>query len=53
MATVESKLEQPINSMEELANSKDVQLVLQYRTELTDRFLVSEIKCEFFAFELV
>ena len=48
-----SKLEQPINSMEELANSKDVQLVLQYRTELTDRFLVSEIKCEFFAFELV
>jgi len=36
-----SKLEQPINSIEELARSKDVQLVLQYRTELADRFLVS------------
>ena len=35
-----TKLEQPINSIEDLANSKDVQLVLQYRTELADRFLV-------------
>ena len=35
-----SKLEQPINSIEELARSKDVQLVIQYRTELADRFLV-------------
>ena len=36
------KLEPPINSMEELANSKDVQLILQFRTELADRYLVSK-----------
>ena len=37
-----SKLEQPINSIEELANSKDVTLLTQSETELTDRFLVRE-----------
>jgi len=37
-----SKLEQPINSIEELANSKDVTLLTQSETELTGRFLVRE-----------
>ena len=35
-----TKLEQPINSLEELANSKDVKLIAQLRFELTERFLV-------------
>jgi hypothetical protein len=35
-----SKLEQPINSLEELANSKDVQLLVQFKTEVADRFMV-------------
>ena len=35
-----TKLEQPINSLEELASSKDVTLLTQSDTELTNRFLV-------------
>ena len=35
-----TKLEQPINSLEELAFSKDVTLLTQSDTELTNRFLV-------------
>lgn len=38
-----SKLEQPINSLEELANSKDVQLLVQFKTEVADRFMVNTI----------
>jgi hypothetical protein len=35
-----SKLEQPINSLEELANSEDVQLILQFHSDIAERFLV-------------
>ena len=35
-----SKLEQPINSLEELANSQDVLLILQDRSDIADRFMV-------------
>ena len=35
-----SKLEQPINSMEELSRSKQVMIITQDRTELATRLLV-------------
>ena len=35
-----SKLEQPINSMEELSRSKQVMIITQDRTELSTRLLV-------------
>jgi hypothetical protein len=41
-----SKLEQPINSLEELANSKDVQLLVQFKTEVADRFMVSKLSTQ-------
>lgn len=36
-----SKLQQPINSIEELAASSDITLLTQSETELTNRFLVN------------
>ena len=38
-----AKLEPIINSLEELANSKDVQLIIQDRVDLALRFLESSI----------
>ena len=35
-----TKLEQPINTLEELANSKDVTLLIPDRVELAERLLV-------------
>ena len=35
-----SKLEQPINSMQELANSKDVMIAVIDRSELANRIMV-------------
>ena len=35
-----TKLDQPINSLEELANSNEITLLTQSETELTNRFLV-------------
>lgn len=35
-----AKLEPAINSLEELANSNEVKLLVQHRTELADRLLV-------------
>ena len=35
-----SKLEQPINTLDELANSQDVQLILQFGTEMGSKFMV-------------
>jgi len=35
-----SKLEQPINSLEELAKSKDVTLIVIKNVHLTDRLMV-------------
>lgn len=42
-----TKLEQPINTLEELANSKEVQLLLQSRSETAKNFMVIELilKC--------
>ena len=37
-----AKLQPVINSIEELANSKDVQLMVQARSVLAEHFLVSE-----------
>ena len=36
-----AKLEPAINSLEELANSNEVKLLVQHRTELADRLMVS------------
>ena len=38
-----TQLEQPINSLDELANSKDVSLMMQGDSPLTDKFLVRKI----------
>ena len=35
-----AKLESPINSLQELAKAKDIQLVLHAQTELADQILV-------------
>ena len=37
-----AKLEPAINSIEELAKAKDIQLVLQAHTELSDQILVQK-----------
>ena len=37
-----TKLEQPINSLDELANSKDVSLMMAGESSLTEKFLVYE-----------
>jgi len=37
-----SKLEQPINSLDDLAKSKDVTLIIQNHLQLTDELLVDE-----------
>ena len=38
-----TKLKQPINTLEELANSKEVQLLLQSRSETAKNFMVIEL----------
>ena len=38
-----TKLEQPINTLEELGNSKEVTLLIQNHMELADRFLVRRL----------
>ena len=42
-----AKLEPIINSLEDLGNSKDVQLIIQDRSELANRFLVIHKKLKF------